>query len=257
MNIKEVVKTIKLPKYLVVKNIEMSKYPSCSIEDITCGEVVAITENYDKALEVIPKIKEFPKYWDKLCLYEAWGIVELLLESRNLSKEDLVQSLKKLKKEFCSGRNFEHIRFVEENIKNIPPVLSDFETKVYEAPGVNNEYNIEIGAWYEDINDKVVFGESYTIIWACPNNEDKVVDYLINIVKQQREERKNNDYDWAAPLWEIHEEYCDLIFITESNEDWSYGFVSNVSSKFDKAVDQLPNGPSKDDWDEVDERIMK
>lgn len=96
-----------------------------------------------------------------------------------------------------------------------------------------------------DPNDYEIFGESFTIIFFAPPEEDSIVDFLVN------QYQKNRD------LVDIYMNYIDRlhIFPFYSLEETSDNFIENLGNRFQEKVRSLPQPPGQDEWDELKEYL--
>ena len=90
--------------------------------------------------------------------------------------------------------------------------------------------------------------ESYTIFWLCPLDEQKIIDHVL---KNPALIRENGRFD-VFTLWNLYIDQM-VIFTEDENYKFSYTFVG----KLEKLINQLPNAPTKDDWEYLDEMLMK
>ena len=120
------------------------------------------------------------------------------------------------------------ISLLDEKYGQIDEIDLEYDDTVYDiAEGEPNDYEI--------------FGESYTIVFLCPPDEDFIVEYLVQ------------QYQHTRDLVDIYMNYIDRLHIfpfysLEVNTD---SFVENLSENFQQKVRNLQNPPGKDEWEEL------
>ena len=94
-------------------------------------------------------------------------------------------------------------------------------------------------------SDYEIFGKSFTIVFYCPPDKDVIVKYLIQEFKKNRK------------LIDIWSKCIDRmrIFPFNSLDISSDDFYDIITSEFEKAVMSLPQPPSPEDWDELNESL--
>ncbi len=90
-------------------------------------------------------------------------------------------------------------------------------------------------------DDYEIFGESYTLVFICPPDEEFILKYLSN---QYRKEKDLVNI-WISYIDRLH------IFPFYSLEVTSDKFLENISENFQSIVKELPEPPTKEEWDEL------
>lgn len=110
----------------------------------------------------------------------------------------------------------------------------------------------------EDIESTLdfdIFDESYTILWVCPENEKEVVNTLIEHTIKFAKKNNRSIGDSIGIIWG---EYIDSISMSSDNPDFDTPeFVSNIKQKYEELLSKLPDAPTKEDWDYLDEMLLK
>jgi hypothetical protein len=86
--------------------------------------------------------------------------------------------------------------------------------------------------------DYEIFGESYTIAWFCPPDENAIINYLLD------EYRKNND---LVAIWSQHIDRLHL-YPFDSLEISSVDFYDKVNSRIETELKSLPQPPTAQEW---------
>jgi hypothetical protein len=94
-----------------------------------------------------------------------------------------------------------------------------------------------------DPNDYEIFGKSFTIVFFCPPDEDLIVQYLTDQYKKDR----NLIGIWSNYIDRLH------IFPFYSLDISSDDFYENITDKFERALNEMPQPPTKQDWEELDD----
>jgi hypothetical protein len=94
-------------------------------------------------------------------------------------------------------------------------------------------------------SDYEIFGESFTIVFFCPSDKNKIVKFLVN------------DFIKHRNLIDIWSKYIDRIrvFPFYSLEASSDDFYDEVTADFEETVSALEQPPSTEDWDELDDYL--
>ena len=94
-------------------------------------------------------------------------------------------------------------------------------------------------------SDYEIFGESYTIVYFCQPDEEFLVQFLMDIYKKERD------------LLNIWINYFDRMHIYPfySLEVTSDNFIESLDEQFRSAVNKLPQPPSTEEWDELNEYL--
>lgn len=93
--------------------------------------------------------------------------------------------------------------------------------------------------------DYEIFGESYTIVWFSPPEEDQIIRYLIDEYRKY----KNLVTVWSQYIDRMH------LFPFDSLEISSNDFFENITSGFEEGVKSLPQPPSEQEWMELEEYL--
>lgn len=137
---------------------------------------------------------------------------------------------------------------------NVPkPVFPSDEYKISlldEKYGQITENELEYDDTVYDLaegepNDYEIFGESYTIIFFCPPEQDVIVDYLL---KQYQKDRDLVDI-YVNCIDRLH------IFPFYSLEVTSDNFIDALGEKFQQKIRAIPEPPGQDEWDELKEYL--
>ena len=93
--------------------------------------------------------------------------------------------------------------------------------------------------------DYEIFGESYTIVWFCPPDENVIINYLLN------EYRKNKN---LVAIWSQHIDRLHL-YPFDSIDISSDDFYDRINSRIEKELRALPQPPSDQEWIDLSEYI--
>lgn len=92
---------------------------------------------------------------------------------------------------------------------------------------------------------------SYRSLWLCPPDEQKIIDHILkNPQFNEKNERVN-----LILLWDC---YIDEMAILTEDENFDMlDFYSSLVKNLENQLNKLPNAPTKDDWEYLDEWLMK
>jgi hypothetical protein len=139
----------------------------------------------------------------------------------------------------------------------------------------------------EDPTDEVKrFGETYTIVWIVPGNIEAAVAALMQHVAElvtgesslpaeldfirglrvSMSDRKERPLIGAYELWHIWRQFVDRAFFYGPHlraealtvREGEITFLDGkIIDEFKRQLSALPNGPTSEDWDELDELLAK
>lgn len=115
------------------------------------------------------------------------------------------------------------------------------EIKISVAQYDDSPWDISEG----DPNDYEIFGESYTIIWICEQNEDEIADFLVEQYLKLKD---------LISIWEF---YIDRMHVYPyySLEQTSEDFYENIGNSFENRVNECKNPPSDEEWDSLNDYL--
>ncbi len=136
-----------------------------------------------------------------------------------------------------------------------------FEDKYGDRDDVDFSFNVSPYAIVdidpEDVErmpDFDIFGESYTVLWVCPADVEVIVKSLINHIKRQAKQNSTI----GGELYTIWVDYIDNISINSHQDQIAaVELITQVKKVFEKEVNLLPNIPTQNDWDFIEEMAGK
>lgn len=116
-------------------------------------------------------------------------------------------------------------------------------------------YDDTPGQLCEDIQDKDIFGDSYTILWVCPPNKQLIIDAIIEHLKA--ETRGFRDEILESHLIDIWNDFIDRIqILSESNDIYGSQIISEIKEELPRHINKLPNAPSESTWEEFESNLI-
>ncbi len=230
---------VRLPLYCVVRNIEQSASIIDSPYDVADlrGGFVGLTPTYEYARRLVPQ----PAY-----------------------PEGAIQQ-----ERFHARFGWKHVQISDGMIVQQVPTFG-FDDNPGSVYGLRSQGLAP---------DTELFGESYTVFWICPPDPEVIADTLLDHVQQLHScethpsslrallERHGELNPYARPcktidgflLLYVWQHYFDRMCLQVSNDsDHEHRDVCKVAREmFVTQVNQLPRGPSADDWKRLDELRTK
>jgi hypothetical protein len=99
-------------------------------------------------------------------------------------------------------------------------------------------------------SDLEIFGESYTILLVVPPDVGIAVDYLLKVLPDPAGQI---DGFYLLKAWT---DYVDRLTFWPVTAD-SHQLWLEVTAGLEARLNSLPNGPGKDDWDDLNELLLK
>jgi hypothetical protein len=122
--------------------------------------------------------------------------------------------------------------------------LNDLEKK--HGNTFEPEYNVSPANLVDDFPDKEIFGTSYTRLYIFPPDTEFMVNYVVDWAD------KNRDFKGRIDIYTIWTEFLEyLFFYPPNNAVWDY------AERIEEKLNKLPNPPTKEDWEGLEEYLMK
>lgn len=124
----------------------------------------------------------------------------------------------------------------------------DPDTGVIDQEGIS--FDDTLRQLTEPPTDLAIFGESYTVVWLCPPDLDRVTAAVMDHI-ERRTKGGTKEID-AFLLLEVWRDYLDRHHVAaplseEARERWL-----ELNGEVEHRIRSLPNAPSEEAWDELE-----
>jgi hypothetical protein len=107
----------------------------------------------------------------------------------------------------------------------------------------------------DDISDIEIFGESYTILWVCPADKEKIIAAILEHLKKVTDNYKR-DVD-ENNLFDVWSNYLERMWIyARDKETFAVQVVSEIKEELPELIARLPNAPDDHTWDEFENMLI-
>jgi hypothetical protein len=104
--------------------------------------------------------------------------------------------------------------------------------------------------------DLDLFGVRYTLLYLCPSNPASILEDLKARTERARPAVNGRRQAWDGLLCGMWAECIDRLWCYPASEE-VFEIRSDVIELYEKWLNNLPDGPTKKDWDYLNESLMK